>query len=527
MFWTKLKIATAVLVVGSVFGLGGGLLLNGTAGGQQIEFGKGAEKPAIRQADQPKEKPDAGKKEVANAKTDHENLRGTWKVVEVKIGGKDFPSLKDSHWSIGRDKMAMHYLTESATKPSNGWLHVSYHFWGDNEDASPAPNNINLTFHSVTTFLDKNKVATNSQTYRGLFALEGDTLKLCYRERGIGKRPNEMPQSSSKDDNLWIVVLERETAAPKIDEEKLQGDWEMIGVEIDGEQMELSKDETRFLSFVGDLRISSEHEGITSFKLDGTKSPKQFIQIWESDWVGLKTVGIYSLDGDQLKICNPEAGKDAPPDEFSAAAGSSRTLITLKRVKSVGEGESSFQGPGRKDTKEDKPAQKEEGKKHEKADAGMKDVAIAKSDDEKWRGRWKVVEWNYEGKKQNITKDVNWSIGKDKIVMNHALISNWLPIAAYRLYGEIDGPTPFPNKIDMTTKKDIPISSDEGMLSRSQVFQGIFVWDGDRLKLCFRHHAYGKRPAEIPASPTKDENLLIVILERDPPFPQRVRLAVP
>jgi RNA polymerase sigma factor (sigma-70 family) len=372
MFWTKLKIATAVLVVGSVFALGGGVLLNGSAGGQQIEAGKGVGKPTVRQVAQSTEKPDTGKKISAVAKTDHEKLQGTWKVVEVKIGGEEFPSLKDSPWSIGRDKMAIRWKGDPATKLWDSWDHVSYHFWGDNDDATPAPNNINMTFHSPIKYLDKEKkVAMSSKTSRGLFALEGDRLKLCFRERGEGKRPTEMPRSSSKDDNLWFVVLQRETAAPKTDEEKLQGDWEMVGVEMDGEPMDLSKDDTRFLSFVGDLMSSTEHERTTRFTLDGTKSPKHFIQVWESQVVGLKTVGIYSLEGDQLKICNPEPGKDAAPDDFSAAKGSDRTLITLKRVKSVGEEAKSSKRQDREDAKTDEPAQKEESKKNERADAAQ------------------------------------------------------------------------------------------------------------------------------------------------------------
>jgi RNA polymerase sigma factor (sigma-70 family) len=337
MFWTKMKIAVVVLMVATIIALGGGVLLRGTAAGQQIAEAKDDKKPVIGQASQPREKSDTGKKDIATAKTDHDKLRGTRKVIEAQIGSKVMPSWKNSQWFIGRDKMAMHLPTAVAQGFSPGWDHASYHFWGDNDDAAPAPNNINMTFHLVTTSPDKKKMAMNSQTFRGLFALEGDTLNLCFRERATGKRPTEIPASSTKDDNLYVVVLQRETAAPKSDEEKLQGDWEMVGVEMDGEQMDLSKGAYR-LSFVGDLMISTEHERNTIFKLDGTKLPKQFVQIWESDWVGLKIVGIYSLEGDELRICNPENEKDAPPDDFTAPEGSGRTLIMLKRVVSAGEG---------------------------------------------------------------------------------------------------------------------------------------------------------------------------------------------
>jgi uncharacterized protein (TIGR03067 family) len=158
------------------------------------------------------------------------------------------------------------------------------------------------------------------------------------------------------------VVLQRETAASKSDEEKLQGDWEMVGVEMDGEQMDLSKGAYR-LSFVGDLMISTEHERNTIFKLDGTKSPKQFVQIWQSDWVGLKIVGIYSLEGDELRICNAENETDAPPDDFTAPKGSGRTLITLKRVKSAGDGAASSSVQGRVGGTGAEPASNKEAKR--------------------------------------------------------------------------------------------------------------------------------------------------------------------
>ncbi len=63
MFVTKIKIAAGVFVVGSVMALGGGVLVNGTAEGQQTEVGKGGVKPAVRQVARSEEEPDAGKKE--------------------------------------------------------------------------------------------------------------------------------------------------------------------------------------------------------------------------------------------------------------------------------------------------------------------------------------------------------------------------------------------------------------------------------------------------------------------------------
>ncbi len=74
-----------------------------------------------------------------------------------------------------------------------------------------------------------------------------------------------------------------------------------------------------------------------SFKLDGTKKPKQIVQICKFRSVGRKIVGIYSLDGDTLKICNLENEKAAIPDDFTAAEGSRRVTFVLQRVRSAGD----------------------------------------------------------------------------------------------------------------------------------------------------------------------------------------------
>ena len=99
----------------------------------------------------------------------------------------------------------------------------------------------------ATTSPDKNEFAV---TLRGIFALDGDKLKLCFRLPPLGKRPIEIPANPTKEDNLVIWVLQRETAAPTTDEEKLQGDWKVVGGEIDGDKIDKSDDKDALISWL-------------------------------------------------------------------------------------------------------------------------------------------------------------------------------------------------------------------------------------------------------------------------------------
>ena len=195
MFLTKMKIAAVVLVVGSIVALGGGVLINGTADGQQIEAGKGGGKPTIRQVAQSTEKSDAEKKDVANPKADHEKLRGTWRLVERNSHGKKDTPSQVTHWWIGKDRIVMDPALFSPKITPEGRHYASYHFWGDNDDSAPAPNNINMTIQMVSTLPDKKEFAIHSETIRGIFAMDGDRLKLCFRVPALGKSPHRNPSS--------------------------------------------------------------------------------------------------------------------------------------------------------------------------------------------------------------------------------------------------------------------------------------------------------------------------------------------
>jgi uncharacterized protein (TIGR03067 family) len=115
----------------------------------------------------------------------------------------------------------------------------------------------------------------------------------------------------------------RQDAASQQDHTALQGEWEIVSAESNGEPPPPGfLDGTRF-SFTDDKLILMGKEG--TFELDATRSPKQI------DFIRGKSrqIGIYELDGDQLKLCVGPA--DDRPKEFKTKPRTDHSLFVLKR----------------------------------------------------------------------------------------------------------------------------------------------------------------------------------------------------
>ncbi len=126
--------------------------------------------------------------------------------------------------------------------------------------------------------------------------------------------------------------------APKGEQAKLQGVWNVVGIEFDGRDV---TDEVKDMQFVvkgdsvtvkGDFPEQDKYSQFT-YKLDPAASPQGFdITIKAGDEKGARFPGIYQLEKDRLKLCLRLIGKDRPK-KFETEAGSTLALITLEQAK--------------------------------------------------------------------------------------------------------------------------------------------------------------------------------------------------
>jgi uncharacterized protein (TIGR03067 family) len=129
----------------------------------------------------------------------------------------------------------------------------------------------------------------------------------------------------------WAADAKEDAAK---DKEKLQGTWLVVGGEERGEKIadaDLKMADMRFIIEGDKIRatVGDKDKGKGgTFKLDPSKKPKEIDLIDDKETVK----GIYSLDGDTLKLCLAKGGNDRPSD-FTTKKGDGRGLFVLKRDK--------------------------------------------------------------------------------------------------------------------------------------------------------------------------------------------------
>jgi len=118
----------------------------------------------------------------------------------------------------------------------------------------------------------------------------------------------------------------------KTDLEKLQGCWNVITVEVEGQKFPASGAQIvitgdRFVS----LNMGAEFAGLVTF--DETSTPKTFALLYDAGpHAGKASLGIYELSDDEWKICMGFAGSGRPAD-FVSKPGTGYALETLRRDK--------------------------------------------------------------------------------------------------------------------------------------------------------------------------------------------------
>ncbi len=126
------------------------------------------------------------------------------------------------------------------------------------------------------------------------------------------------------------------------DFDQLQGDWDVTGFVVGGEDRLAKKGEKKkyVVNFFNNLVNLPDDQRTYSLNLNPTEKPKHLDllgQLTPGKQQMMMVHGIYELNGDTLRICVPVGDPTKltnRPTEFASPKGSNWALITLKRAKS-------------------------------------------------------------------------------------------------------------------------------------------------------------------------------------------------
>jgi uncharacterized protein (TIGR03067 family) len=123
----------------------------------------------------------------------------------------------------------------------------------------------------------------------------------------------------------------------KGDKEKLQGKWHIVSVAVEDKVVKREDVPQEWKgAFEKDLFVERDRFGQVGhsnakIEFDETRNPKQITV--RDDGTKLTFRGIYSLDGDTLKVCLNGDGSDVRrPEEFVTKKGTPLLLIVLKKT---------------------------------------------------------------------------------------------------------------------------------------------------------------------------------------------------
>jgi uncharacterized protein (TIGR03067 family) len=138
------------------------------------------------------------------------------------------------------------------------------------------------------------------------------------------------------------AVLRGQDAQKDLD--KLQGTWALRTMEANGSAAPKDFVEKITITFKGDKMVmdgpmaaAKGEEPVRpefTVRLDPSKKPKALdATALNGKFKGKTQLGIYQLDGDELKICLPNQEAKERPSEFKSPVGSDLVVMTLKKSK--------------------------------------------------------------------------------------------------------------------------------------------------------------------------------------------------
>jgi|SRR5260370_27176617 uncharacterized protein (TIGR03067 family) len=132
-----------------------------------------------------------------------------------------------------------------------------------------------------------------------------------------------------------VMADDKKDDAVKEELKKFEGTWKLVSSEHDGEKAPDDAIKTaKAMAKGGQVTLSVDGKTVmeADFTIDPTKKPKTIDATVTTAGPdkGKKTLGIYEIDGDTMKICFSDKER---PKEFSAKKGSGCTLDMYKREK--------------------------------------------------------------------------------------------------------------------------------------------------------------------------------------------------
>jgi uncharacterized protein (TIGR03067 family) len=132
-----------------------------------------------------------------------------------------------------------------------------------------------------------------------------------------------------------FVSAEDKEEAVKKERQKMEGTWEVVSIEIDGNKLPMEEGKKSCVVLKGDKYTVKEGDNVIdegTGTIDPTTKPKSLDAVpGKGDNKGKTMPGIYELKGDEMRVCFARPG-NARPTEFSSKNG--QILLVYKRSKS-------------------------------------------------------------------------------------------------------------------------------------------------------------------------------------------------
>ncbi len=273
----------------------------------------------------------------------------------------------------------------------------------------------------------------------------------------------------------------------KKDIEKLQGTWNIVALEVDGQKMPSAGSKimvkgTRFTT----IAMGAEYSG--TLVVDATKSPQTFdLKFTSGREKGSTNFGIYELDGDTWKICLSMTGKDRPT-KFATKAGSGHALEALQREK-----------PGKK-LESDRSALGSAGAVSGKKSQGRQDTSSAPFEPApELEGEWSMASCVMNGQPLDASMV---KYGK-RVARGNEMSVSMAGQVILKARFRVDR-----TKEPMTIDYALLLSPNEGKMQ-----QGIYALEGKTLRTCFSSPGQA-RPDEFASVPGDGRTLAVWKLEK-------------